>query len=367
MARRLVGLGAVAHALDQLDAGHAVLQGQRVDEVVGSLVHVVGAATGDREVVAADRDGPPVDLAQAHHVRARREAPEVAVLVVGGRADQRAGLDEAAGVDEGGDAFPDRRAATAVLSLDALGSAHLLGQAPDVVDVGDGPFPAHPRLPALTVRIDRHRTHSSGFPGAVEFLGRDADRGTRRSFGRGEPTQDQPGQSVGDDEREQRVRVALRPVADHDPLAIEHPAGTPRPRSPHRSALAALGARGASRTVWTRRRGCASTREGGRVRGPSCPAEGALRAELGDLLRREPGLGENLRGVLAQIRHVAPHAGLERLRGSPACPRCGSAPRRRCWMGMAIPRCFTCGSAKTSAMSLIGPHGMPTSSSRSIQ
>ena len=157
MARGLVGLGAVAHALDQLHAGQAVLDGQRVDEVAGPLVHVVGAAAGDGEVVAADRDGPPADLAQAHHVRARSEAPEVAVLVVGGRADERAGLDEAAGVEEGGDAFPNRRAATGVLSVDALGSAHLLCQAPDVLDVGDGPLPAHPRLPALAARIDRHR------------------------------------------------------------------------------------------------------------------------------------------------------------------------------------------------------------------
>src|SRR6185503_11373490 len=47
-----------------------------------------------------------------------------------------------------------------------------------------------------------------------EFLGRDADRGTRPLLGRGEPAQDQPGQSVGNDEREERVRVALRPVVD---------------------------------------------------------------------------------------------------------------------------------------------------------
>src|SRR5215470_8466388 len=36
-------------------------------------------------------------------------------------------------------------------------------------------------------------------------------------------------------------------------------------------------------------------------------------------------------------------------------------------MDIAMPRCFTCGSANTSAMLLIGPHGMPTSSSLSIQ
>ena len=75
-----------------------------------------------------------------------------------------------------------------------------------------------------------------------------------------------------------------------------------------------------------RRRGRASTREGGRVRGPSRPAEGALRAELGDLLRREPRLGENLRRVLAQIRHVAPHARLERLEVHRRAHDVGGAP-----------------------------------------
>src|SRR4029079_14849914 len=138
----------------------------------------------ERAALAAQvRCAPPADLAQAHHVRARSEAPEVAVLVVGGRADQRAGLDEAAGIEEGGDALPDRRAATGVLSGDALGSAHLLCQAPDVLDVGDGPFPAHSRLPALAARIDRHRTHSSVSLARWRFLGRDADRGTRRLLG----------------------------------------------------------------------------------------------------------------------------------------------------------------------------------------
>ena len=110
--RRLVGLGAVADALDQLDAGDAVLHGEGVDEVVGPLVHVVGAAPRDREVVAADGDRPAVDLGQAHHVGTGGEGPQVAVLVVLGRAHQRAGLDEAARVDDLVEPLPDRVAAS---------------------------------------------------------------------------------------------------------------------------------------------------------------------------------------------------------------------------------------------------------------
>ena len=87
----------MAHPFDQMHERESVLQGQRIDEVVGAFVHVVGGAAGDGEIVSAHRDGPTTDLGQAHDVAPGGEGPEVAVGVVVGRADQRAGLYEAAG------------------------------------------------------------------------------------------------------------------------------------------------------------------------------------------------------------------------------------------------------------------------------
>ena len=93
----------------------------------GILVHVVRAPPRDREVVTPDGHRPPVDLGQPHDVATGDEVAEVAVLVVLGRADHRARLDERPGVDHLVDPLPDRVAATAVLALDALGSAQLCG------------------------------------------------------------------------------------------------------------------------------------------------------------------------------------------------------------------------------------------------
>ena len=158
---RLVGLGAVADALDELDVGDAVLEGERLREVAGMLAHVVGAAAGDGEVIAADGDGAPVDLGEAHHVGAGGEADEVAGLVVVGGAHEGAGLDEAAWVDHLLDAFADGVAATGVLAGDALGAAHLATELADVGDVLDGALPGHAGLPALAVRVDGHGGGSS--------------------------------------------------------------------------------------------------------------------------------------------------------------------------------------------------------------
>ena len=69
----LVGLRAVAHALHELDVGDAVLEREWLGELARALVHVVRAAAGDREVVAADRHRAAVDLGEPHHIRARHE------------------------------------------------------------------------------------------------------------------------------------------------------------------------------------------------------------------------------------------------------------------------------------------------------
>ena len=153
----LVGLRAVAHPLDQLDVGNAVLEGERLHEVAGMLAHVVGTAAGDREVVTTDRHRAPVDLSEAHHVGAGREAHEVACRVVVGGADERTCLDEAPRVDHLLEALANGVAAPGVLPLDALGAAQLAAEATDVLDIGERLLPGQARLPALATWVDWHR------------------------------------------------------------------------------------------------------------------------------------------------------------------------------------------------------------------
>ena len=156
MAGRLVRLRAVADAFDQLDVRDAVLDGQRLRELPLVLVHVVRAAAGDGEIVAADRHGAAVDLGETHHIRAGQEFAQVAVLVELGRPHQRAGFHEAPRVHHLVDAFPDRVAPAAVLAFDALGPTHFRRQRLDVGDVVDRLLPGHAWFPAFVFGIDGH-------------------------------------------------------------------------------------------------------------------------------------------------------------------------------------------------------------------
>ena len=153
----LITLGAVAHAFDQLHIGQAVLGRERGRELRGALRDVVRAAAGDREVVAADHDVAPVDLAHPHDERTRGEVAQILVGVVLVRANQRAGFEERAGIQELLDSFANRVAPARVLTRDPLGSAHLSGERLDVRDLIDGALPVLAGLPGFARLVNGHR------------------------------------------------------------------------------------------------------------------------------------------------------------------------------------------------------------------
>ena len=131
--------------------------------------------------MASNDNGSAVDLGEAHHVGAGREVPQVAVLVVFGGADERAGFDEGTRIDEPIDALPDRVAARVVLALDALRASHLAGQGADVLEFGEGIIPgvAGPPTAALFIYGHGHSSSARFLQSAVDW--RDPNDALRRA------------------------------------------------------------------------------------------------------------------------------------------------------------------------------------------
>ena len=145
----------VAHLLERLDRAAAARPvhepHQRQPQVVREPLGVdhllpdggVGRAAADGEVVALHDRRAALDLAlPADHV-GRGERAELAVLVVGRAARQRAGLVERARVEQPLDPLAHRPAARGVLARHPLLAAHLAGErlaAAQLLELG---LPAH--------------------------------------------------------------------------------------------------------------------------------------------------------------------------------------------------------------------------------
>ena len=105
-------LDVAAAALDEQHERDQVLAGEFLGEAadvaaLDALGEVLGGAAADGEVLAANGDVPPVDLAEAHDIRRWSELRELAVLVEP-RARERADLVEGAVVEQDVEAFADR-------------------------------------------------------------------------------------------------------------------------------------------------------------------------------------------------------------------------------------------------------------------
>ena len=156
MSGGFVGLGAMPNAFDELDVGDAVLDGERLGELAGVLADVVGAAAGYGEVVAADGDGAAVYFGKSHHIGAGREGGEIAVFVVFGCANHRAGFNETARVGNHIDALADGVAPALMLPFHAVGAAQFACQAAYVLHIVNGGFPSHAGFPHFAVLVNRH-------------------------------------------------------------------------------------------------------------------------------------------------------------------------------------------------------------------
>jgi len=125
----------VAHVLEGLHApaaARAVHEAhERHSQLLGEPLGVdhllpdggVGRSAAHREVVALHHRGPPLDPAAPHHAVGGKEVRELAVLVAAA-SGQRAGLAEAALVEEALDALPHGQAPARVLTRHPLLPAH---------------------------------------------------------------------------------------------------------------------------------------------------------------------------------------------------------------------------------------------------
>ena len=118
-------------------------------------LNCLGGAAADGEVLAADRDVPPVDLAEAHDVRRRREPGEAPVLVLPGPGED-ADLVEGAGVEDAVEALADGVLPAIVLAGDAVrlaAGARQLDAFPELVEPvlphhAPAPRSTRPRAPS---------------------------------------------------------------------------------------------------------------------------------------------------------------------------------------------------------------------------
>jgi hypothetical protein len=103
----------------------------------------VGGPAADREVVPAHHDLAPVDAAGSGDEVGRREARQLAVIVVDGRPGQRPDLVKRAVVEQFRQALAHRQPARLVLAADLVGPAHPLGQFPPPAQVVQLWLPRH--------------------------------------------------------------------------------------------------------------------------------------------------------------------------------------------------------------------------------
>ena len=152
-------LDVAAAALDEQHERDQVLAGEFLGEAadvaaLDALGEVLDRAAADGEVLAADGDVPPVDLAEAHDIRRGGELLEVAVLVEPGTG-KGADLVERAVVEQDVEALADRVLAAVVLACDAVRLAagvRQLGAFPDLVEPVLPDHRAAPPRPCALVR-----------------------------------------------------------------------------------------------------------------------------------------------------------------------------------------------------------------------
>ena len=146
LGRRHVRAGPV----DQQNQRHFVfdreLLGEAPEAALGALHREERGAALNREVFAADRDGAAIDLAEPHHVRGRREADQLAVVVLA-ESRERPDFVERAGVEQAVDPLTNGQPAQTVLALNSLGSAAARGQGGASAQFFNFGFPDHRVLP----------------------------------------------------------------------------------------------------------------------------------------------------------------------------------------------------------------------------
>ncbi len=103
----------------------------------------VGRAAPHGEVVSADDDGAPVDPAPAHHEVRRSHVDDLAVVVIGGPAGERADLVERVGIEQRVDAFAHGELALSVMFGDLLFAAHLPRERGAPFELTELRFPSH--------------------------------------------------------------------------------------------------------------------------------------------------------------------------------------------------------------------------------
>ena len=171
-----------AHRLERLDAApaaRAVDQAHERDaQLVGGALgphHLlpdggVGRPAADGEVVGLDHRAAPVDAALADDRVGRQEARQLARVVVLALARERAGLVEAAGIEQALHALAHGELAGGVLARDALGAAHLAREllaAAQLVELG---LPRHRHAVCRTTGRWDHQAMTVGRSAAAALV-----------------------------------------------------------------------------------------------------------------------------------------------------------------------------------------------------
>ena len=139
---------AAARAVDQADDRQPELARHSLRVHLLLEDRRVGGAAAHREVVAGHDDRSAVDAAPPHHEVRGRHVDDVAVVVVGGAAGERADLVEGSGIEQRVDAFAHGQLALRVVLGDLLVAAHPPREraaARELVELG---FPAAHELTA---------------------------------------------------------------------------------------------------------------------------------------------------------------------------------------------------------------------------
>jgi hypothetical protein len=135
-----------AGAIDQIHERDAVFEGEIFYEPALTALTAVGAEARSRAyrvILAADRNGTSIDLADAHHIGCRLEARELSALVIGRAPGDLSDFPEAALIQKRGDALAHRELARGVMLRDRSLAAAGFGQFAPAMDLLDLDAPAH--------------------------------------------------------------------------------------------------------------------------------------------------------------------------------------------------------------------------------